>query len=97
MAAGAPKGNSNAAKGKDFKDALRKALANGGESKLPSIAEKLVDLAVSGEQWAIQEVANRLDGRPAQEVAVTGEGGGPLRSELAVSWVIQPVKPVKDA
>lgn len=93
----APKGNQNAAKGKDFKDALRKALANGGKSRLPDIAKVLVDKACEGEQWAVQEVANRLDGRPAQEVAVTGEGGGPLRSELQVNWVIQPVKPVSDA
>lgn len=92
----APKGNKNAAKGREFKEALRKALANGGKSRLPAIANKLVELAEQGEQWAVQEVANRLDGKPSQEVAVTGEDGGPLRSELKVNWVIQPVKPVSD-
>lgn len=92
--AGAPKGNSNASKGKAFKDALRKALKADGIDRLPLIANTLVEKAIEGEQWAVQEIANRLDGRPAQEVAVTGEDGGPLRANLNVNWTIQPVKPV---
>ena len=51
--AGAPKGNQNAAKGREFRDALRKALANGGDKQLPKIVEALVNAAVDGEQWAI--------------------------------------------
>lgn len=42
-----------------------------GRPKLRAIAEKLVDLAVSGEAWAVKEVADRLDGKPAQESTVT--------------------------
>ena len=39
--------------------------------KLLLIAEKAADLAVSGEAWAIAHIADRLDGKPAQESTVT--------------------------
>jgi len=42
-----------------------------GRAKLHAIAEKLVDCAINGEGWAIQQVADRLDGKPAQESTVT--------------------------
>lgn len=34
--------------------------------KLRMLASNLVDLAMQGESWAMQEVGNRLDGRPHQ-------------------------------
>jgi uncharacterized protein DUF5681 len=42
-----------------------------GIKKLRRIADKLADCAVAGESWAIQQVADRLDGKPAQESTVT--------------------------
>lgn len=50
--------------------------------RLRMAAEKLLDLAAEGEQWAVKEIADRLDGKAPQ--AVTGEGGGPV--ELVVKW-----------
>lgn len=41
-----------------------------GKRKLRIIAEKLVESAAAGEAWAIQQVADRLDGKPAQESTV---------------------------
>ena len=61
-------------KEKVFADALRLAVNRDdkeGRKKLQSIAEKLVDCALAGESWAIQQVADRLDGKPAQESTVT--------------------------
>lgn len=61
-------------KEKAFTDALRLAVNRDdgeGKKKLHQIAEKLVDCAVAGESWAIQQVADRLDGKPAQESTVT--------------------------
>jgi hypothetical protein len=72
----APSGNSNARKGKEWFDALRKACIQ--RDSLPKIAEALLTKAEAGEGWAIQEVANRFDGKPAQAVELTGEGGGPV-------------------
>lgn len=65
---------------KEYAGALRAAL-NAEDPvtrrrKLLLIAEKAVDLAVLGEPWAIAHVADRLDGKPAQESTVT------LRNEL---------------
>lgn len=77
----APKGNSNAKKGKEWFDALRKECVQ--RKALEEIAKVLVDKALAGEAWAIQEVANRFDGKPAQ--AITGDEGGPI--EFAVTWL----------
>ena len=71
------KGRSGTNKGQDkaFTDALRLALYEAdevtGKRKLRRIAEKLVEAAMEGEAWAIQQVADRLDGKPAQAVSIT--------------------------
>lgn len=44
--------------------------------KLNLIADKLVDLAVTGDIQAIKEINDRVDGRPAQ--AITGANGGAI-------------------
>lgn len=69
---GNPKGRPPSEKA--FADALRIAVTaddGTGQTKLRAIAEKLVTSAVAGESWAIQQVADRLDGKPAQESTVT--------------------------
>ena len=55
---------------KAFANLLRIALkepGKGGVPKLRQIVDKLVKHAIDGEAWAIQQVADRLDGKPAQE------------------------------
>jgi len=73
-----PKGTSGNPLGrrseKAFADALR-AVSNQTDPKtkrknLLLIAEKLVEQAIAGEGWAIQQFADRLDGKPAQESTV---------------------------
>jgi hypothetical protein len=39
-----------------------------GVTKLRAVADALVDLAVAGDMQAIKEVADRLDGKPAQAI-----------------------------
>lgn len=72
----APTGNRNAAKGKEWFDALRKECVQRGA--LADIAKVLVDKAIGGEAWAIQEIANRFDGKPAQAVQISGDEDNPL-------------------
>lgn len=79
----APVGNTNAAKGKAWFDALRKECVQ--RKALEDIAKVVVDKALAGEVWAIQEIGNRLDGKPAQAVQLGGEDGGPV--PLAVTWL----------
>lgn len=71
--AGAPKGNQNGRKAKRWENALTRALARVAEGKgfeagLDPIADKVVAQAMAGDRGAWQEIANRLDGKPAQSV-----------------------------
>ena len=63
-----------------FADAVRQVISEDdgatGKRKLRRLAEKLYDQAMKGEGWAMQQIADRLDGKPAQESTVT------VRSEL---------------
>lgn len=61
-------------KEKAFANAVRFAVnreAKDGRKKLMLLAEKLIDCALEGEGWAMQQIADRLDGKPAQESTVT--------------------------
>lgn len=74
---GAPIGNTNAAKeNRRWSETLNRAIAQDNGERLRKAAEQLLSAAASGEPWAIKEVADRLDGKPAQ--AITGADGGPL-------------------
>lgn len=52
---------------KPFNDALRIALKR-DPRRLPRIAEKLAEKAEEGDLAAIREIADRLDGKPTQQV-----------------------------
>lgn len=70
---GAPLGNDNAAKGNEFRHAVRRALARAGgtvDKGLDKLCDQLVVAATAGEQWAMQMVADRLDGKAAQTMYV---------------------------
>ena len=71
-------------KDKQVRDALLLAVNRihdgdpSGRRKLTVAAEKVVEAAVGGDLAAFQEIANRLDGRPAQII----EGGeDPIKFE----------------
>lgn len=81
----APVGNQNAKKAKRWEDALNKALARfctedgkirAGQA-LDKIAETVVIKALAGDKDSIVEIGNRLDGKPAQALTVSGEEDGP--------------------
>lgn len=65
---------------KPFADALRMEIAAAGKEhkKLRQIAKALLNEAANGNLKAIKEVADRLDGRPAQAVEMAGRDGGPV-------------------
>ena len=81
MPAGAPEGNNNAAKGALFNTALKRALARAGKNVdggLNKVCDMLIKAALDGEQWAVKEVADRIDGKAHQ--SITHEG-----SEMTVT------------
>lgn len=60
-------------KEKLFTDAVRIAVnreADDGRKKLTLLADKLVDFAMAGEGWAMQQIADRLEGKPAQSLDI---------------------------
>ena len=87
----APVGNQFAKKAKIWEQAIKRALARRANGTidlgLDKLADKLVDAAESGDQWALKEIGDRLDGKPAQSVQVDGDGeGGPVRHALEVTF-----------
>lgn len=74
MPVGAPPGSQNRANGKRFQLALRRALEEYEDDRvkrgeaLNTLAMDLVREALLGQQWAVLEIINRLDGKPAQRV-----------------------------
>lgn len=84
---GAPVGNSNAAKGKEWKLAIRRALAHkfgSYDEGLTALAGKLVEAAESGDMTALREIGDREDGKPAQTIAGDPEGA-PV--SMSVTWI----------
>ena len=86
MAAGAPLGNTNAAKGKMFYDQLRK-IAVQEPTKLREVAEGLFEAARAMEPWAVKELIDRLDGKAIQQTELTGAEGAPLLSGIQVTFI----------
>lgn len=81
---GAPVGNQNAAKSRVFSDALRRAIAQDDGMRIRKAAETMLDLAASGEPWAVKEVFDRLEGKAAQSVTVGGDADNPINHSIRV-------------
>ncbi|MCP5006287.1 MAG: hypothetical protein GY941_20460 [Planctomycetes bacterium] len=83
MKSGGQPGNQNAAKEKRWANAINTALSNrcksDGQKALVELAEKMLAAADKGEAWAIKELGDRLDGKPAQSLSVGSDEESPLR------------------
>lgn len=77
------KGNDLGKKSKAFEQTIRRALAAEDGKRLRQAAETLLDLAASGERWACEMLRDTLDGKPAQQLIATDDGG----RELAIALV----------
>jgi len=81
----APVGNRNAAKAKVWTAAIERALerrkpADARIQAIDELAEKLLTLCDAGDLSALQELGNRLEGKPAQTTLLGNEDDtGPLR------------------
>jgi len=78
-------GNQYAAKSRKWTQAIERALDKRSvvaqRDELDALAEVLITEAMKGEQWAIKELGDRLEGKPAQGLILTGEDGGPVKIE----------------
>ena len=96
---GGQKGNNNATRGTEWRDAIRHELARIGreiegsdpayKKGLRECASQFIKAAKEGEVWAIKELGDRTDGKAPQAVEVTGNNGGPIQTH--VDWSILPV------
>lgn len=80
-------------KEKIFTDALRVAVMRDdgdGKTKLHRIAERLVAEAMAGESWAVQQVADRLEGKPAQAIIGGDDDDPAIRFEKIVRTIVEP-------
>ena len=65
-----------------FRQALLRAIQKkiqgdaDGRELIDAIAQQLVNKSIKGDLAAIRELADRTDGKPAQEVKVGGDGSG---------------------
>ena len=87
----AAQGNNYAAKAKRWQKAIERALARASNSNIDAGLDKGADALVSafmaGEKWAIEEVGNRLDGKSAQSLTVSGDPENPLQVKAMVELV----------
>ena len=88
-------GNSNAAKGKPWAAAIERALAKRSKVKkreaLDELAEALLSKCDEHDMQALKELGDRLDGKPAQTIAGTGEDGA-HKFEVTATWMKEAAK-----
>lgn len=65
-------------KQKRFLAALERAIAQDDSKRLRDAADKLLEEAANGQPWAIQMLADRLDGKVAQQINHAGHDGESL-------------------
>lgn len=80
---GGQPGNDNATKSRPFWLTVTRAIAQEDGRRLRQAAEKLLDQAAAGEPWAINALADRLDGKPHQSTDISNADGTSLFSEIA--------------
>lgn len=83
---GAPIGNRNAAKGKEWASAIRRVLARVGDGDvsagLEKIAMRLVKQASEGNVAAWKEIGDRVDGKVHQSVDLSNPDGSSIFSGI---------------
>lgn len=88
---GAPKGNKNATKSKPFLAAINRALAartlKEQRDALDQIADVLIDKCMEGDGTSLKELADRLDGKPAQAIIGDNESDPISITEIVIRAV----------
>ncbi len=98
---GAQPDNQNAAKGLEWAQAIKRALARRGEGDyrrgLDLLADRLVKTGAEGDETAalkaIESVGDRFDGRPTQITQLSGPDGGPVQVQAIEISLVKPEQP----
>ena len=91
----APAGNQNAAKAKVWSAAILRALdrrkpADERIQAIDELADKLLEKCAAGDLAALQELGNRLEGKPAQVVIGGNDDEPPIRFEKIERVLVRP-------
>lgn len=90
----APIGNTNAAKGRDWRDAIRRATARHGEADyrkgLDKLADEFVKAVSEGDISAFKEYGDRIDGKVPQALIGGDEDDPAIKVEGIVVKLIRP-------
>jgi hypothetical protein len=82
----APLGNQNAARGRVWRTAIERALAEKSKGEqmdaLNSLANALIAKAMDGDMTALKELGDRLDGKPAQSLDLGSDPDRPMIHEI---------------
>ena len=87
---GGQPGNQNAAKGAKWREAILRALARRKgtvDSGLDAAADKLVALLERGDKWALDHLAERVDGKAPQGITLAGDQENPVKVSHKVEFV----------
>ena len=68
-----------------FLGAVERAIATDNARRLRACAETLLDRAAEGEPWAVVVLRDTLDGKPRQQVDVSGDGSPMLIQVLRLA------------
>ena len=87
----APLGNQNGSKGRQWSEAVKRAIrAKYGvewDEALQTLAAKLVDEADTGDLQALKEIGDRIDGKPKQQTEISGPDGGEIPMRTVVNFI----------
>lgn len=80
---GAPLGNRNNSKGKPITDELRKAIVQDDWVRVRAGIQRILDGFAAGEQWAVNIVMDRMEGKANTTVDITHYEGESVNAEQA--------------
>ena len=69
---------------------IDRAITQDNGERLRKAAEALLDAAAAGEDWAIKELGDRLDGKPRQQIEAVDDEGRPLAIGLVAYATANP-------
>ncbi len=84
-------GNRNSEKGKIVRSVIKQRLAE--RALLAVIVDAMLDKAADGDLSAAKEIFDRVDGKAAQSLELSGDSDNPIVSEIQVKLI----KPSNDS
>lgn len=85
---GAPQGNNNPAKGAYLKSVIKKRLEE--RRALDSIVDKMIEQAMEGDKDARRDIFDRVAGKPAQSLELSGADGDAIQLEKIERVIVNP-------